>query len=194
MIHLKIAIVDDDAQDTDRLAAFLAEWSEEHHLDFSVTVFHKSSDFLKAFETARYSLVFMDIYMGPPSGIETAMKLREKDSHALLIFLTSSQEHMSDAFRCHAFDYLVKPFDLEQMKKTILDALAFLPEKEQYLNLSVRKQNVPIFTPISAMFWPAPTTAWSIQRKNTAAVRPFPSFRNSWKMTAVFWSSTAASW
>ena len=52
---------------------------------------------------------------------------------------------MSDAFRCHAFDYLVKPLDLEQMKKTILDALAFLPEKEQYLNLSVRKQNVPIF-------------------------------------------------
>ena len=64
---MKIAIVDDDAQDTKRLAAFLAEWSEEHHLDFSVTVFHKSSDFLKAFETARYSLVFMDIYMGPPS-------------------------------------------------------------------------------------------------------------------------------
>ncbi len=87
---MKIAIVDDDAQDTARLAAFLAEWSEEHHLDFSVTVFHKSSDFLKAFETARYSLVFMDIYMGPPSGIETAMKLREKDSHALLIFLTST--------------------------------------------------------------------------------------------------------
>ena len=87
----------------------------------------------------------MDIYMGPRSGIETAMKLREKDSHALLIFLTSSPEHMSDAFRSHAFDYLVKPFDLEQMKKTILDALAFLPEKEQYLNLSVRKQNVPIF-------------------------------------------------
>ena len=129
MIHLKIAIVDDDAQDTDRLATFLAEWSEEHHLDFSVTVFHKSSDFLKAFETARYSLVFMDIYMGPPSGIDTALKLREKDSHTVLIFLTSSLEHMPDAFRCHAFDYLVKPFDLEQMKKTIRDALAFLPER-----------------------------------------------------------------
>ena len=82
---MKIAIVDDDAQDTNRLAAFLAEWSEEHHLDFSVTVFHKSSDFLKAFETARYSLVFMDIYMGPPSGIETAMKLREKDSRFLVV-------------------------------------------------------------------------------------------------------------
>ena len=45
MIHLKIAIVDDDAQDTDRLAAFLAEWSEEHHLDFSVTVFIKARIF-----------------------------------------------------------------------------------------------------------------------------------------------------
>ena len=101
---MKIAIVDDDAQDTNRLAAFLAEWSEEHHLDFSVTVFHKSSDFLKAFETARYSLVFMDIYMGPPSGIDTALKLRDKDSHTVLIVLTRSLEHMPDAFRCHAVD------------------------------------------------------------------------------------------
>ena len=142
---MKIAIVDDDAQDTDRLTAFLTEWSEEHHQNFSVTVFHKSADFLNTLETARYSLVFMDIYMGPPSGIDTALKLREKDSHTVLIFLTSSLEHMPDAFRCHAFDYLVKPFDLEQMKKTIRDALAFLPEKEQYLNLSVHKQNVPIF-------------------------------------------------
>lgn len=192
---MKIAIVDDDAQDTDRLAAFLAEWSEEHHLDFSVTVFHKSSDFLKAFETARYSLVFMDIYMGPPSGIETAMKLREKDSHALLIFLTSSPEHMSDAFRCHAFDYLVKPFDLEQMKKTILDALAFLPEKEQYLNLSVRKQNVPIFYSDIRYVLASSNYCMDLYKgRIPLPVRPFPSFRNSWKMTAVFWSSTAASW
>ena len=132
--------------------------------------------------------------MGPPSGIETAMKLREKDSHALLIFLTSSPEHMSDAFRCHAFDYLVKPFDLEQMKKTILDALAFLPEKEQYLNLSVRKQNVPIFYSDIRYVLASSNYCMVLQRKNTAAVRPFPSFRNSWKMTAVFWSSTAASW
>ena len=145
MIHLKIAIVDDDIQDTDLLTLFLSEWSEEHQLNFSVSVFHKSADFLNTLEATCYSLVFMDIYMEPPSGIDTARKLREKDRHTVLVFLTSSPEHMPDAFRCHAFDYLVKPFDRAQMKKTIQDALAFLPEKEQYLNLSVRKQNVPLF-------------------------------------------------
>ena len=63
----------------------------------------------------------------------------------ILIFLTSSPEHMPDAFHCHAFDYLIKPIDNERLRKTILDALAFLPEKEEYLELPVRKQNVPIF-------------------------------------------------
>lgn len=52
---------------------------------------------------------------------------------------------MPDAFHCHAFDYLIKPIDNERLRKTILDALAFLPEKEEYLELPVRKQNVPIF-------------------------------------------------
>lgn len=145
VIHLNIAIIDDDLQDTERLTAFLAEWSEEHHLNFSVSVFHESTVFLDTLKGRRYNLVFMDIYMGPPGGIETASKLREYDSQAILIFLTSSPEHMPDAFHCHAFDYLIKPIDNERLRKTILDALAFLPEKEEYLELPVRKQNVPIF-------------------------------------------------
>ena len=43
---MNIAIIDDDLQDTERLTAFLAEWSEEHHLNFSVSVFHESTVFL----------------------------------------------------------------------------------------------------------------------------------------------------
>ena len=133
--------------------------------------------------------------MGPPSGIETAIKLREKDSHALLIFLTSSPEHMSDAFRCHAFDYLVKPFDLEQMKKTILDALAFLPEKEQYLKSLCTETERPPFFYSDIRYVLASSNYCMVCTKEEYRCRTsFSQFRNSWKMTAVFWSSTAASW
>ena len=93
VIHLNIAIIDDDLQDTERLTTFLTEWSEEHHLNFSVSVFHESTVFLDTLKDRRYSLVFMDIYMGPHGGIETASKLREYDSQVILIFLTSSPEH-----------------------------------------------------------------------------------------------------
>ena len=57
MIHLNIAIIDDDLQDTERLTAFLAEWSQEHHLNFSVSVFHESAVFLDTLKDRRYSLV-----------------------------------------------------------------------------------------------------------------------------------------
>ena len=69
---MNIAIIDDDLQDTERLTAFLAEWSQEHHLNFSVLSFMKAPFFLDTLKDRRYSLVFMDIYMGPPGGIETA--------------------------------------------------------------------------------------------------------------------------
>lgn len=37
------------------------------------------------------------------SGIDAALKLRQKDTKAVIIFLTSSTEHMREAFACHAF-------------------------------------------------------------------------------------------
>ena len=77
-------------------------------------------------------------------GVETAEQIRKFDSHVILIFLTSSQDHMKDAFSCHAFDYVEKPVDLEQYHKNcLLDALKIIPNKDQffsflYNNLEIR--------------------------------------------------------
>ena len=75
--------------------------------------------------------------------VETAEQIRKFDSHVILIFLTSSQDHMKNAFSCHAFDYVEKPVDLEQITNCLLDALKIIPNKDQffsflYNNLEIR--------------------------------------------------------
>ena len=86
------------------------------------------------FTAHSYDIIFMDIFMDGMDGVETAEQIRKFDSHVILIFLTSSQDHMKNAFSCHAFDYVEKPVDLEQITNCLLDALKIIPNKDQFFS------------------------------------------------------------
>ena len=42
------------------------------------------------------------------TGMEATESIRAMDSDTLIVFLTASEEHMPDAFRFHAYDYISK--------------------------------------------------------------------------------------
>lgn len=75
------------------------------------------------------------------TGIEAAEKIRQTDSSVILIFLTTSEEHRADAFRCHAYDYLVKPVQKKSLFRTMDDILRLntAPEAEQLMFSSQRR-------------------------------------------------------
>ncbi len=55
------------------------------------------------------AVIFMDIYMEGMTGMESHRKHScAMDSDTLIVFLTASEEHMPDAFRFHAYDYISK--------------------------------------------------------------------------------------
>lgn len=73
------------------------------------------SDFIKL----RPDVVFMDIDLGGESGLECAKAITEVDPKVKIVFATAHSEYMANAFEIYAFDYLVKPFDLERIGKTL---------------------------------------------------------------------------
>ena len=103
---MRFALVDDAAAERELAGRLFSSFSEEMHTEFEVDIFESGEAFLSAFVPYTYDIVFMDIYMGGMSGIDTAKKMRETDSRSLLIYLTSSGEHMGQAFSVHAFDYI----------------------------------------------------------------------------------------
>ena len=72
----------------------------------------------------------MDIFMDGMSGIEAAEKIRETDNETLIVFLTGSPEYMADAFKCHAFDYIVKPLEKQRLY-TVMDDILKLENKNE---------------------------------------------------------------
>ncbi len=73
------------------------------------------SDFIRL----RPGLVFMDIDLAGESGLECAKAMTELDPKVKIVFATAHSEYMANAFEIYAFDYLVKPFDLERITKTL---------------------------------------------------------------------------
>lgn len=122
---MKIGIVDDEISERIMIEKIIAEWAKKTgKLPSPKTVlFERGEDLLNSGLADSFDIIFMDIYMRGISGVETANLLRVKGVLCKIIFLASSGEHMLEAFRCHAFDYIVKPFSSEQIEKTLNDAV-----------------------------------------------------------------------
>ncbi|HIW31901.1 MAG TPA: LytTR family DNA-binding domain-containing protein [Candidatus Paenibacillus intestinavium] len=64
-------------------------------------------------------IVFLDVEMPKMNGIEVAKTLVELKKVPLIIFATAYPQFAAEAFRINAIDYLLKPYDEEQLKQTI---------------------------------------------------------------------------
>ena len=67
----------------------------------------------------RPDIVFMDIDLNGTSGLDLAKTMTELNPKVKIIFATAHSEYMANAFEIYAFDYLVKPFNLERVSKTL---------------------------------------------------------------------------
>lgn len=146
---MNTAIVDDDSMLANLMHFTLNKYAAEHNYEIHTSVFDSGEAFLQSFVPDRYDIVFMDIYMDGMSGVETARQMRAMDNEVVLIFLTSSDEHMPDAFSCHAFDYILKPAKPERVFRVMDDCLEILSKRDstnnKYIEFSENHQHVRVY-------------------------------------------------
>lgn len=74
---------------------------------------------VQLFEEVNPDVVFLDIEMPKLNGIECARKIFDINPKAIIVFATAHEGFMSEAFEVYAFDYLMKPFNMERIKTTL---------------------------------------------------------------------------
>ena len=112
---IKVMIVEDDEQ----IRIILGKMIERNE-GFGVVA--SCGDFASAissFISLRPEVVFMDIDLGGESGLDCAKAITELAPKVKIVFATAHSEYMANAFEIYAFDYLVKPFDMERIGKTL---------------------------------------------------------------------------
>jgi DNA-binding NtrC family response regulator len=116
----RVLVVDDDEAIRDTLYELL---SEEYICQTAETA-------EKAFarlEAESYDVVLTDISMPGLSGLELLGQVRQRFPGIPVIIISgiSDQEHAQGLIRLGAFDYLLKPFRLEVVEKSVERALRF---------------------------------------------------------------------
>lgn len=152
-MKIKVFIIDDEAPVRSELKYILSQIN-------TVSIEGEtgsSSAALDLIREAKPDLVFLDIQMPGTSGLELSGKISDIENPPLIVFATAYEKYAAAAFDINAFDYVIKPFTLERISKSIqkaeryLQAMALPPvprksEQECSINkilLSIEEKIIP---------------------------------------------------
>jgi DNA-binding NtrC family response regulator len=108
----KVLIVDDE--EGPRRAIEAALYREKN---FEIKTAKSGEEALLCFETGGFDLVLTDIRMPQMDGIDLLRKIHERAPDTLVILITGygTLNSAIDAIRAGAYDYLTKPFKVEEL-------------------------------------------------------------------------------
>jgi len=115
----KILVIDDEQNIRKMLTRVLSPEG------FIVKEADNGFEALKRLQEENYSLVLLDLKMPGLNGIETLKKIRENDLNLPVIMMSAygSIPEAVEAMKLGALDYLIKPFDIEELKIIIKRAI-----------------------------------------------------------------------
>jgi response regulator RpfG family c-di-GMP phosphodiesterase len=125
----RLVIIDDESHITDIIARFFREKGHE------VTGFTRADEALAHLTSAPVDLVITDIAMKGLSGLELLAKMKTLKLEVPVIVTTGNPSHNSavQALRGGAFDYVVKPFHLEEIAERADKAVSAKRVKDENL-------------------------------------------------------------
>lgn len=116
---IKILIVDDDKAIADVLKEYLA------NAERPVDVCYNGLDAKETIQNARYDLIITDMVMPGLSGLDVLRCAKKANPDAVVIIITgyASLETAIAAVREGAYDYIRKPFKLDEIRITVEKAI-----------------------------------------------------------------------
>ena len=105
---LKVCIVEDNPDATEKLTLYLGEYGKKRGYEFSVEHYNDPLDFLEEFR-GNYEFIFMDIELPHLDGMETTRRIRQIDKRVIVIFVTNMAQYAVKGYEVDALDFIVKP-------------------------------------------------------------------------------------
>lgn len=132
---IKIMVVDDELS----MREFLAILLEREGYDVTVAV--DATDALAKLESSWFDLIISDVSMPGLSGIELLGRIKAQSPNTAVLMITafSTAEQAVEAMKLGAYDYIPKPFKIEEVKLLVRNALEKQTLKRE---ISTLKQEV----------------------------------------------------
>ncbi len=115
----KILVVDDDKQLADDMVEYLTKFG------YQAAAAYGGREGLTKFEQGDFQLVITDLKMPEMDGMELLDAVKELDSRVIVMVITGygTIESAVDAIKRGAFDFIPKPFKMEELEVIVNRAL-----------------------------------------------------------------------
>lgn len=130
-------IIDDEPKSRIALKRKLADYCPQ------VTVLAEAAsgkEGITLIERHQPQVIFLDIEMPRMNGFDMLQQIKEKNFH--IIFTTAYDQYAIKAVKIAAFDYLLKPVDIEELRSAVQKIDAFVSAAEQQNKLDVLHHNI----------------------------------------------------
>lgn len=119
---LNIAVCDDERLYTEKLADIIFSFTQQDNMSTRIEKFDDGTELISS--GIKFDLIFLDIEMKKSNGIEIAERIREVDSNVPIVYVTSYSDYWRRAYKVHAFDFILKPFNSEEIFRVLSDFIA----------------------------------------------------------------------
>ncbi len=133
---LKIALCDDNPHSNKKYAEFISQIAKKNKIEIVISCFDSGESLLFRYADTpeQIDIIYMDILMDKTDGMETALKLRDRGCEAQIVFLTSSEDYVYDAFDVNAVQYLIKDdTNIDKLELVFLKAVKLASMREEEL-------------------------------------------------------------
>lgn len=134
---MRIAVCDDNPKELERIKGCFCRIQG---YDLVCSYFDSTSTVMEILKTENspYDLYILDIEMPGMNGLKLAKSIREKDSRALFVFLTSYTRYMKDVFDVVTFDFIEKLISDEKLLQILERAATYLNITSQHFSFGYR--------------------------------------------------------
>jgi two-component system LytT family response regulator len=134
---MKIIIIDDETSVRNSISAILKEKYPESDILASAGSVKEGYE---AILENRPDLIFLDVEMPDGTGFDLLNKLSEIDFK--VIFITAHQEYALGAIKVSALDFVLKPFDTDEICRAVDKANTIINNEEEQLKLRALQENL----------------------------------------------------
>ena len=125
---INVAICDDEEIVRKEIRAYVSEYLEKKDLNFSVEEFADGSQLIEAHDI---DILFLDVEMEEMNGITVKDKLCESGDDVQIVFVTSHEECMPEAFGKNVCGFIKKPICEEFLRNKLDDIICYLSKRKR---------------------------------------------------------------
>lgn len=145
----KLYVCDDDVNMCLKICNAFELYAEKQHIDIQMEYFTNGERLIDCLEKDKtVDMIFLDIKFEESNGIEIGNCIREKlnNENVQIVYISSYQQYAMQLFQVRPFDFLIKPFDDQQLINVFEKYKKIYKDKVDFFEYKIRKhvEHIPI--------------------------------------------------